>query len=120
MPEARGDAAMKLLLKILAAAISVTMIVVTIRTSLAESLWSAWDSYAANPWAMATLYDAYFGFTIFWLWVAYKERSWGMRILWLILIYALGNIATSLYVFIALSRLKPDEPAEAVLVRRTA
>jgi hypothetical protein len=106
---------MKMVLKLLFAAIFLWMTVLTIRTSLAVSLWSAWDSYAANPWAVATLYDAYFGFITFWIWVAYKERTAWSRVLWLVLI--LGNIAMSLYVLIQLLRLKPEQPVEAVLLR---
>lgn len=45
---------MKLFLKLLFGAIFVWMIVLTIRTSLAVSLWAAWPSFAANPWAVAT------------------------------------------------------------------
>ena len=108
---------MKTALKLLFAGIFVWMTVLTIRTSLAVSLWSAWDSFAANPWAVATLYDAYFGFITFFVWVAYKETRMWARILWLVLILALGNIAMSLYVLIQLFRLKPEEPAEAMLRR---
>ena len=46
---------MKTALKILFGAIFVWMIVMTIRTSLQISLWSAWGSFANNPWAVATL-----------------------------------------------------------------
>jgi len=108
---------MKTLLKVLFAAIFLWMTVATIRTSLTVSLWSAWDSYAANPWAVATLYDAYCGFITFWVWVAYKEKTILSRVLWLILIFGLGNIATSFYVLIQLFRLKPDQPLEALLLR---
>jgi len=108
---------MKLALKFLFAGIFVWMILLTVRTSLAVSLWSAFDSFAGNPWAVATLYDAYFGFLTFWLWVAYKEETMWRRILWFVLIMALGNIAMSLYVLIQLFRLKPEDPVEAVLWR---
>jgi len=108
---------MKTALKCLFAAIFVWMTVFTIRTSLAVSLLSAWDSYAANRWAVATLYDAYCGFITFWVWVAYKERTNGSRLVWLVLILGLGNIATSLSVLIQLFRLKPGQPAEAILTR---
>ena len=108
---------MKTALKLLFVAIFLWMTVLTIRTSLAVSLWSAWDSYAANPWAVATLYDAYFGFITFWVWVAYKENTIWSRLLWLVLILGLGNIAMSLYVLIQLFRLKPDQPVEALLWR---
>jgi len=109
---------MKLLLSLLFGAIFVWMSVLTIRTSLAVSLWAAWPSYAANPWAIATLYDAYFGFLTFYIWVAYKENRMGSRILWFLLIIGLGNIAISLYMLIQLSRLPHDEPVENVLWRR--
>ena len=108
---------MKTALQLLFGAIFLWMTVLTIRTSLAVSLWSAWDSFAANPWAVATLYDAYFGFMTFWLWVAYKENALWARLLWLVLILGLGNIAMSLYVLIQLFRLKPDQPAEALFRR---
>jgi hypothetical protein len=108
---------MKTALKFLFAAIMLWMTVLTIRTSLAVSLWSAWDSAAANPWAIATLYDAYFGFITFWVWVAYKENTLWSRLLWLVLILGLGNIAMSFYVLIQLFRLKPDQPVEALLWR---
>jgi hypothetical protein len=108
---------MKLGLKLLFGTIFVWMVVLTTRTSLQVSIWDAWDAFAANPWAVATLYDAYFGFITFWVWVAYKERTLQMRLLWLVLILSLGNIAMSLYMLLQLFRLKPDEPAEAMLTR---
>ena len=111
---------MKLFLKLLFGAIFVFMVVMTIRTGLTVSLSAAWPSYAANPWAMATLCDAYFGFVTFYAWVFYKERSVLARALWFVLIMALGNIAMSLYVLIQLFRLRPEEPAAAILGRRPA
>jgi hypothetical protein len=109
---------MKLFLKLLFGGIFVFMVVMTIRTGLAVSLRTAWPSYAANPWAMATLYDAYFGFVTFYAWVFYKERSAWARALWFLLIMGLGNIAMSFYVLIQLFRLRPEEPAAAILRRR--
>lgn len=108
---------MKTGLKILFATIFFWMIVVTIRASLTVSLWSAWGSFASDPWAVATLYDAYFGFITFWTWVAWKESTLWSRLLWLVLILGLGNIATSLYVLIQLFRLKPGQSVEALLRR---
>ena len=108
---------MKLCLKLLFAAIFFWMTAATIRASLEISLWNAWNAYAANPWAVATLYDAYCGFLTFYVWIIYKERSWLARILWFVLIMGLGNIATSAYVLIQLVRLRPEEPAECILWR---
>jgi hypothetical protein len=108
---------MRTALQLLFAAIFLWMTVLTVRTSLVVSLWDAWGSFAANPWAVATLYDAYFGFITFFVWVAYKEGTLWRRLMWLVLILSLGNIAMSLYVLIQLFRLKPDEPVEALLRR---
>ena len=109
---------MRLFLKLLFGLIFLWMTVLTVRTGLAVSLWEAWPSYAANPWAIATLYDAYFGFVTFYVWVAYKERKTWSRILWFLLIMGLGNIAMSLYVLIQLMRLRRDEPVETMLWSR--
>ena len=109
---------MKSLLKLLFGAILVWMTAVTIRTGLSVSLWAAWPGYAANPWAIATLYDAYSGFVTFYAWVFYKERTLRARVLWFLLIMGLGNIATSLYVLIQLFRLKPEDRSESILWRQ--
>lgn len=111
---------MKLFLKLLFGGIFLWMTVMTIRTTLAVSLWEAWPSYASNPWAIATLWDAYFGFLTFYIWVVYKERRIWVRVLWFLLIMCLGNIAMSLYVFIQLMRLRRNEPAETILWSRSA
>jgi len=111
---------MKLLLKFLFGGIFVFMIVMTVRTGLSVSLWAAWPGFAANPWAVATLYDAYFGFLTFYVWVVYKERSLWARGLWFLLIMGLGNIAMSFYVLVQLFRLRPEERVESMLWRRQA
>ena len=110
---------MKTVLKILFGAIFVWMIIMTVQTSLKVSLWSSLHSFAGNPWAVATLWDAYFGFTTFWVWVAYKESSWVGRIVWLIVIMTLGNIAMSFYMLIQLFRLKPEDGMEKLLLRKS-
>jgi hypothetical protein len=67
---------------------------------------------------MATLFDAYFGFITFFVWVAYRETKLWVKALWFVLIMGLGNIAMSLYVLIQLLRLKPGEPASAILLKK--
>ncbi len=111
---------MKLLLKLLFGLIFVFMLVMTVRTCLQVSLWSALPSFAANPWAMATLYDAYFGFLTFFCWLAWRERSLGIKIFWFVLIMAGGNIIMSLYVLLQLFGLRPDEPASALFRQKAA
>lgn len=108
---------LKLFLKCLFATIFMFMVLMTIRTSLEVPLWRA--SFAGNPWAWATLFDAYFGFLTFFCWVAWRERSFGLKLVWFVLIMALGNIATSLYVLIQLFALKDSEPASALFHRKS-
>jgi hypothetical protein len=111
---------MKLFLKLLFAFIFVFMVAMTVRTSLHISLWRALPAFASSPWAMATLYDAYFGFLTFYCWLAWRERSLAMKILWFVFIMAAGNIAMSLYVLLQLFGLKADEPASALFRQKTA
>jgi len=106
------------LLQLLFAAILVSMVAVTTWASLEVSLWSAWPDYAENPWAIATLFDAYFGFVTFFVWVAWRERTHAARILWFLLIMCLGNIAMAFYVLLQLARLAPGEPPSRILQRR--
>jgi hypothetical protein len=115
-----GAGAMKLFLKLLFGAIFLCMTAMTVRTSLAMSLWEAWPGYAANPWAVATLWDAYCGFLTFYVWVCYKERDNWARAGWFLLIMGLGNIAMSLYVLMQLMRQPADQPVEEILWRRAA
>lgn len=111
---------MKLFLKLLFGFIFLFMVVMTVRTSLHVSLWSAWSSFAASPWSMATLYDAYFGFLTFFCWVAWRERSLTAKILWFVLIMIGGNIAMSLYVLLQLFALKPDDSVSALFRQKIA
>jgi len=106
---------MKTALTGLVAGIFVLMVSVTIRASLAVTLWEAWPEYAANPWAMATLYDAYSGFLLFFCYVVWRERSVSSRALWFVLIMGFGNIATSAYLLLQIARLRPGEPVSAIL-----
>ncbi|MFA6954518.1 MAG: DUF1475 family protein [Thermoanaerobaculia bacterium] len=108
------------LLQILFAGVLATMLVVTVRASMAESLLDAWPAFAASPWSVATLFDAYFGFLTFYVWVAWRENTTFARIAWFVLIMLLGNIAMAIYVLIQLQRLAPGEPASAILGRRAA
>ena len=71
-----------------------------------------------HPWFIATLFDTYFAFFTFWLWVAYKQRDWLKRIAWLRAILLLGNIAMATYMLIQLFRLPADAKIEELLLRR--
>lgn len=94
------------------------MVVVTVRASMAMPIWEAFNNFADHPWAVATLWDAYFGFLTFYVWVAYKEPNWTAKLAWLVLILTLGNIAMSGYVLRELWRMQEGESWETLLTRR--
>lgn len=110
---------MRTLLKLLFAMIFLWMVGMTIYVSLHKPLWLAGSefSWAGSPWAVATLFDAYFGFITFYVWVCFKERTLGARLVWLLLIMGLGNIAMSGYVLLQLFTLPPDQPIYKLLLR---
>ncbi|HUR41822.1 MAG TPA: DUF1475 family protein [Verrucomicrobiae bacterium] len=70
-----------------------------------------------NPWFVATVADAYFGFLWFWAWIAYKETSNVARGVWLVLVLALGNMAMAAYMLLQLRKLPPGAGAETLLLR---
>ncbi len=110
---------MKVLLKLLFGAIFLLMVVMTVWVQSQKSILLSPDefSWQSSPWACATLVDAYFGFTTFFVWVCYKEPGVARKALWFVLIMGLGNIAMSFYVLMQLLKLKPEEPAWAALIK---
>ncbi len=105
-------------LKILFAAILVAMLVVTIKAGMHENLFNA-GRILNEPWVIATLWDAYCGFVTFYVWVAYKERTFAMRVLWFVLIMCLGNIAMAAYMLIQLFCLPTGATMRELLLRKS-
>jgi len=110
---------MRIFLKCLFAGIFLWMVGMTIDVSLHKSLLLAGSefSWVASPWAVATLFDAYFGSTTFYVWVSFKESTIAGKVLWFVLIMCLGNIAMSAYILLQLFRLKPEEPLSNLLLK---
>jgi len=104
---------------IISIAVFAAMVFVTTWASLDANVMVGFQHLLSDRWGVATLFDAYFGFLWFWLWIAYKESSLGRSLLWLLLLFALGNLAMAAYVMVQLVRLKPGEGAEALLLRKT-
>lgn len=72
-----------------------------------------------HPWFIATLFDAYWGFITFFVWVCHKQTSWIARAAWFVAIMLLGNIAMAAYCLSELSALPKDgRPADLLTVRR--
>lgn len=105
-------------LKIVFALALLTILGATTWASLQMPFWKTPQAVVGHPWFIATLVDTYLAFFTFWVWVAYKESSNLARAVWLVLIFALGNIAIAGYMLLQLLRLPPGAGAEALLLRR--
>ena len=108
---------MVVLLRILFSIVLAAMLAVTFWASNIVALWNTPREVLAHPWFIATLFDTYFAFLTFWLWVAYHERKWVARLGWLVAILLLGNISIAAYMLIRLFKLPPDAPLESLFLR---
>ena len=54
------------------------------------------------PWGIVSLVDLYTGFTLFAMWIVYRERSLLTAIIWIVLLFSLGFFTGALYTFVAL------------------
>lgn len=62
----------------------------------------------ANPWGIVSLVDLYVGFTLFSLWIAFREENRLVAGVWIILMMTLGFFTGALYVLISLYQCKGD------------
>lgn len=95
-----------------------SMLAVTSWASFRCPLFSVPKDVATHPWFIATLFDAYWGFLTFFVWVCFKQTSLVARGAWLVAILLLGNLAMAAYCLAELWRLGPDDATAAVLTRR--
>lgn len=61
-----------------------------------------------NPWGIVSLVDLYVGFSLFSLWIAYREKNKGVALIWIVLMMVLGFFTGSLYVLYAIWQAKGD------------
>jgi len=94
------------------------MLCVTSWASFNCPLFGVPRNVATHPWFIATLFDAYWGFITFYVWVVYKETRWVSKISWLVAILALGNIAMSVYCLIQLFGIKSNDTIATILVQK--
>ncbi len=97
-----------------------SMLAVTSWASMHTPLFSIPREVFTHPWFIATLFDAYWAFVAFYVWVAWKEQSLAARILWFVAIIALGNIAMAAYFLRELFRVPADGSLDPVFTRRNA
>jgi predicted permease len=104
-------------LRIAFSVVLIAMLSVTTWASSVVALWDTPRTVATHPWFIATLFDTYFAFLTFYCWVAYKETSNIARVVWLVAILLLGNIAMAAYMLWKLARLPANGKIEALLLR---
>jgi len=62
----------------------------------------------SNPWGVMSLIDLYVGFTLFSMWIAFREASKFSAIIWIVLMMILGFFTASLYILILFYKSKGD------------
>lgn len=107
-------------LKLIFTLILVTILCATGWASLQMPFWKTPQTLVTHPWFIATLVDTYLAFFTYWLWVAYKERSNTARLVWLLLIFGLGNMAMAGYALLTLWKLPRNARIEDFLLRDEA
>jgi hypothetical protein len=107
-------------LKVFFGVVWLWMCYVVISTSMAHSLFGEWNYLGSIAWMRATLWDFYANILIIFVWICYKEKSLGLKLLWLVLLFCLGSIASCGYVLIQLFRLKPGEGLKELFAKNHA
>jgi hypothetical protein len=106
-------------LRILFLLILASMLAVTSWAGLQCPLFGIPAAVVRHPWFIATLFDAYWGFITFYVWVAFKQTSAVSRVVWFVAIILLGNIAMAAYWLKELFRTPRDgRLADVFTVRR--
>jgi hypothetical protein len=111
---------MIIFLRVLFLVVIASMLAVTTWASLHTPIFSIPRDVFTHPWFIATLFDAYWAFIAFYVWVAWKEQSAAARIGWFVAIIALGNIAMAVYMLRELFAVPADGPLDPVFTRRNA
>ncbi len=110
---------MILLLRLLCLVIIGSMLGVTTWASLSQPLGDfARSATIRDPWVIATLFDAYWAFICFYVWVAWKEQTLAARLLWFVAIILLGNLAMGSYLLRELFAVPAAGPLNDVFARR--
>lgn len=102
-------------LRILFIGVFVTMSSLIMWASLDQPIFGIPREVYANPWFITTLFDAYFAFLGFYVWVAWKEPTLGARILWFLTVMMWGNFAIAIYVVMELFKIDHSDRLSELL-----
>lgn len=105
-------------LQFLFALVFATLLAGTVWASRDRSVVDAVRDLWPDPWFRVTLLDTYFGFLTVWLWIAWREPGIARKLLWAVLVAALGNFAIAGYLLRRLVGLKEGEGVRELLVGR--
>lgn len=106
-------------LRILFLVVLASMLAVTTWASLQCPLFAVPREVFTHPWFIATLFDTYWAFLTFFVWVCFKQTSWIARVAWFVAIMLLGNIAMAVYCLNELFRVPPGgKLADLLTLRR--
>ena len=105
-------------LRILFTCILISMLCVTSWASLHCPLFGVPRNVATHPWFIATLFDAYWGFVTFLVWVLYKETKCVSKLAWIFAVLSLGNVAMSVYCLTELFKIKTNQSLEVILLEK--
>ena len=102
------------------------LFILVIASMLAVTSWASFQcplfgvprTVATHPWFIATLFDAYWGFITFYVWVCYKQTSLLARLAWFVAIMLLGNIAMAAYCLSELFSISSPEALVGLLTTR--
>lgn len=96
-----------------------SMLAVTSWASLQCPLFAVPREVATHPWFIATLFDTYWAFLTFYVWVCFKQTAWLSRVAWFVAIMLLGNIAMAAYCLNELFRVPANgRMADLLTMRR--
>lgn len=62
----------------------------------------------SNPWGVMSMIDLYVGFTLFSMWIFYREKHVIKAVVWTFLMMVLGFFTACIYVLIGLYSAKGD------------
>ncbi len=107
-------------LRVLFFVVLASMLAITSWASFQCPLFAVPREVFTHPWFIATMFDAYWGFTTFFVWACYKQTTWVARLAWFVAIMLLGNIAMSAYCLSELFALPQDGKLADLLTARRA
>ena len=105
-------------LRLLFVGIFIAMSSLIVWASLEQPIFGIPRGVFLNPWFITTLFDAYFAFITFYVFVAWKEQSIGARVLWLLVVLLWGNFAMAVYMLVELFRIDHIDRLKEVFTNR--